>query len=47
VIKKGQFVEFKNRDLMLLRIEVLTQEVDMPITAPMLLPPVDIQEIKS
>jgi hypothetical protein len=32
---------------MLLRIEVFKQEVDMPITDPLLLPPVDIQEIKS
>lgn len=38
-LKKGQFVEFKNRDVTLMRIEVLAQEIDMPTTAPMLLPP--------
>jgi hypothetical protein len=38
-LKKGQFVEFKNRDATLTRIEVLAQEVDMPTTFPMLLPP--------
>lgn len=34
-LKSGQFVEFKNRDAALVRIEVLAQEFDMPATAPM------------
>jgi len=38
-LKKGQFVEFKNRDITLMRIEVLAQKFDMPTTIPMLLPP--------
>jgi len=38
-LKNGQFVEFKNRDATLIRIEVVAQEIDMPTTIPMLLPP--------
>lgn len=34
-LKSGQFVEFKNRNTTLMRIEVLAQEFDMPATAPM------------